>query len=140
MKRNSLSRENCFEWRSYVIYDVYCLSISIYDWFIPWHLYFGNQSESIFSIFRFTSRKNYLTILTMSLIGLKMDTSFVLTNWPVVLRVNLVCCKFSQILCFLFHITQLLQKHIWVCLVLSKQAFSGYFSTFSSSVVSLILF
>ena len=35
---------------------------------------------------RFTPLKNYTTILTMTLIGLKNNTTFVLTNRPVVLR------------------------------------------------------
>ena len=38
-------------------------------------------------MFRFTPLKKYTTILTMSLIGLKIDTSFVLTNQRGVLRV-----------------------------------------------------
>ena len=59
------------------------LSNSISDWLITRHLYFGNQSEAIFWIFRFTPLKNYTIILTTSLIGLKFDTSFALTNQQV---------------------------------------------------------
>ena len=39
--------------------NVYCLSNSISDWLITWHLHFVNQSESISLL------KNYTTILTM---------------------------------------------------------------------------
>ena len=46
--------------------------------------YFGNQSDTIF---RFTpALRNYTTIPTMSLIGLEIDSLFVLTNQPVVLK------------------------------------------------------
>ena len=43
------------------------------------------KSETIFSTWRLTLLKNYTTIWTMSLIGLKIDVSFVLPNRLVVL-------------------------------------------------------
>ena len=61
-------------------------SNSISDWSITWYLYVDDQSESILWIFRFTPSKIYTTILTIYLIGLKIDTSIVLTNRQVVLR------------------------------------------------------
>ena len=40
-----------YRWRNHVQLSltpkVYCLSNNISDWLITWHLYFGNQSESI---------------------------------------------------------------------------------------------
>ena len=39
-------------------------------------------------MFRFATLKNYNPILTKSLIGLKHDTSFFLTNRPVVLKLK----------------------------------------------------
>ena len=49
-----------------------------------------NQNQ-ICEIFRFTPLKNYTSILTMSLIGWNIDTSFVLTNRQVVLEVLRLC-------------------------------------------------
>ena len=62
-----------------------CTYNSIFDWLITWHFYFGNQPESIFKYLD-SLLKNCTNVLTISLIGLKMNTSFVLTNRLVVLR------------------------------------------------------
>ena len=66
--------------------EVYCLSNIISDWFITWHMLVLSNQNQFSKYLRFTPLKNDTTILTVSLIGLKIYISFVLTNRPVVLR------------------------------------------------------
>ena len=56
------------------------LSDSISDWLLTCHLYFGTNQDQFSKYLDSVLSRNNTTILTMYLIGLEIDTAFVLTN------------------------------------------------------------